>query len=151
MFKRHSYCRKWNLRFQESGVKRIIESLDTIQYHYTSGHCLCLEHRRKMALLNGEESSRTFGEFTNLRRRKKIMNVKVTKSSVQFSSVAQSCPTLRPHELQHTKPPCSSPTPGVHSNSHPSSRWCHLAISSSVVPFSSCPQSLPVSESFPIS
>ena len=49
------------------------------------------------------------------------------------------------------RPPCPSPTPGVHSNSHPSSRWCHPAISSSVVPFSSCPQSLPASESFPMS
>ena len=57
----------------------------------------------------------------------------------------------RPHELQHARPPCPSPTPGVHSNSCPSSQWCHPAISSSVVPFSSCPQSLPASESFPMS
>ena len=56
----------------------------------------------------------------------------------------------RPHELQQARPPCPSPTPGVHSNSHPSSRWCHSAISSSVVPFS-CPQSLLASESFPMS
>ena len=54
-------------------------------------------------------------------------------------------------EPQHTRPPCPSPTPGVHSNSHPSSQWCHPAISSSVIPFSSCPQSLPASESFPMS
>ena len=65
----------------------------------------------------------------------------VTFSSVQFSSVAQSCPTLWPHESQHTRPPCPSPTPGVHSDSRPSSQWYHPAISSSVVPFSSCPQS----------
>ena len=58
--------------------------------------------------------------------------------------------SLRPHESQHTRPPCPSPTPAVHSNSHPSSRWCHPAISSSVVPFSSWPQSLPASESFPM-
>ena len=51
--------------------------------------------------------------------------------------------SLQPHELHHTRPPCPSPTPGVHPNSCPSSRWCHPAISSSVVPFSSCPQSLP--------
>ena len=71
-------------------------------------------------------------------------------SSVQFShSVVFD--SLRPHELQHTRPPCPSPTPGVHSNSHPSSQWCHPAISSSVVPFSSCPQSLPASDSFPMS
>ena len=53
--------------------------------------------------------------------------------------------SLWPHESQHTRPPCPSPTPGVHSDSHPSSQWCHPAISSSVVPFSSCPQSLPAS------
>ena len=59
--------------------------------------------------------------------------------------------SLRPHESQHTRPPCPSPTPGVHSDSCPSSQWCHPAISSSVVPFSSCPQSLLASESFPMS
>ena len=59
--------------------------------------------------------------------------------------------SLRPHESQHTRPPCPSPTPGVHSNLHPSSRLCHPAISSSVVSFSSCPQSLTASESFPMS
>ena len=75
----------------------------------------------------------------------------ITKASVQFSSVAQSCPTLRPHESQHTRPPCPSPTSGVYSNSCPSSWWCHPAISSSVIPFSSCPQSLPASGSFPMS
>ena len=55
------------------------------------------------------------------------------------------------HELQHARPPCSSPTPRVHPDSRPLSQWCHPAISSSVVPFSSCPQSLPASESFPMS
>ena len=70
---------------------------------------------------------------------------------VQFSSVAQSCPTLWPHELQHARPPCPSPTPGGHWDSRPSSQWCHPAISSSVIPFFSCPQSLPASESFPMS
>ena len=59
--------------------------------------------------------------------------------------------SLRPHESQHTRPPCPSPTPRVHSDSHPSSPWCHPAISSLVIPFSSCPQSLPASESFPMS
>ena len=59
--------------------------------------------------------------------------------------------SLRPHESQHSRPPCPSPTPGVHSDSRPSSQWCLPAISSSVVPFSSCPQSLPASESFPMS
>ena len=59
--------------------------------------------------------------------------------------------SLRPHESQHARPPCPSPTPRVHSDSRPSSQWCHPAISSSVVPFSSCPQSLPASGSFPMS
>ena len=69
--------------------------------------------------------------------------------SVQFSRSLVS-DYLQPHELQHARPPCPSPTPRVHSDSCPSSQWCHPAISSSVVPFSSCPQSLPASESFPM-
>ena len=70
--------------------------------------------------------------------------------SIQFSCSVVS-DSLRPRDSQHARPPCPSPTPGVHSNSCPSSRWCHPAISSSVVPFSSCPQSLPATESFPMS
>ena len=70
--------------------------------------------------------------------------------SIQFSRSVVS-DSLQPHELQHARPPCPSPTPGVHWNSRPSSQWCHPAISSSVIPFSSCPQSLPASESFPMS
>ena len=68
---------------------------------------------------------------------------------IQFSSVVSD--SLWPHELQHARPPCPSPSPGVHSNSPPSSRWCHPVISSSVISFSSCPLSLPASESFPMS
>ena len=68
--------------------------------------------------------------------------------SVQFSSVTQSCLTLRPHEPQHTRPPCPSPTPRVYSNSWPLSWWCHPTISSSVIPFSSCLQPFPASGSF---
>ena len=71
-------------------------------------------------------------------------------SSVQFSRSVVSY-SLRPHESQHTRPPCPSPTPRGYSNSCPSSRWCHPAISSSVVPFFLCPQSLPASRSFPMS
>ena len=70
--------------------------------------------------------------------------------SVQFSRSVVS-DSLQPHESQHARPPCPSPTPGVHADSCASSRWCHPAISSSVVPFSSCPQSLPASGSFPMS
>ena len=81
-----------------------------------------------------------------------LLGRKVTTnlSSVQFSHSVMSN-SLRLHEMQHARPPWPSPTPRVHSNSHPSSRWYHPAISSSVVPFSSCSQSLPASEPFPMS
>ena len=72
------------------------------------------------------------------------------QSSVQFScSVVPD--SLRPHGLQHARPPCPSPTPGVYSNLCPLSRWCHPTISSSVIPFFSCLQSFPASVSFPMS
>ena len=71
-------------------------------------------------------------------------NYTIIVLSVQFSHSVVSN-SLQPHESQHARPPCPSPTPGVHSDSRPSSRWCHLAISSSVVPFSSCPKHLSIS------
>ena len=72
-------------------------------------------------------------------------------TQVQFSSIQSlsHINSLHPHGLQHTRPPCPSPTPRVYSNSCPLSRWCHPAISSSVIPFSSCLQSFPASGSFP--
>ena len=85
------------------------------------------------------------GPFTILN-----FGLKKTLSSVQFSRSVVS-DSLRTHEKQHTRPPCPSPTPGVHPNSCASSRWCHLAIPSSVIPFFSCPQPLPASGSFPMS
>ena len=76
----------------------------------------------------------------------------IEHTPVQFSSVTQSCPTLYgPHGLQHARPPCPSPTPGVYSNSCPLSQWCHPTISSSVIPFSACPQSFPALGSFQMS
>ena len=74
----------------------------------------------------------------------------LARASVQFSGSVMS-DSLRPHESQHTRPPCPSLTPRVHSDSRPLSPWCHLPISSSVIPFSSCPQFLPASESFAVS
>ena len=89
--------------------------------------------------------------FTSLRWQNiNIFGVENKFSSVQFSRLVLS-DSLRPHESQHSRPPCPSPTPRVHSDSHPSSQWWHSDISSSVIPFSSCPQSLPASESFPMS
>ena len=73
-----------------------------------------------------------------------------SRAPVQFSRSVTS-DSLWPHGLQHTRPPCLSPTPGVHSNSCPSGQWCHPTISSSVVPFSSCLQSFPASRSIPMS
>ena len=83
-------------------------------------------------------------------KRVSSINGVVKLGSVQFSRSVVS-DSLRPHESQHARPPCSSPTSGFHSDSRPSSPWCHPAISSSVVPFSSCSQSLPASDSFPMS
>ena len=84
-----------------------------------------------------------------------LMSEKCTAVREYFSSVHFSRSVvsdyLRPHESQHARPPYPSPTPGVHWDSHPSSQQCHLAISSSVIPFSSCLQYLPASESFPMS
>ena len=92
------------------------------------------------------EEGLTGAILASLLQRSTLFNL-LSLSSVQFSrSVVSYC--LRPHESQHTRPPCPSPTPGVHSDSRPSSQWCHPAISSSAVPFSSCPQYLPASESF---
>ena len=83
-------------------------------------------------------------------RRRKGQTFLYSSTFLQFSHSVVS-DSLRPHESQHTTPPCPSPTPGVYSNSCPSSRWCHPAVSSSVIPFSSCPKSLPASASFPMS
>ena len=85
-----------------------------------------------------------------------VCKPKTWKKKKVFSSVSQfSCSvvsdSLRSHESQHSRPPCPSPSPGVHSSSCPLGRWCHPAISSSVIPFSSCPQSLPASKPFPMS
>ena len=76
-------------------------------------------------------------------------NIYIRSDQISRSVMSDS---LRPHASQHARPPCPSPTPGVHPDPRPSSPWCHPAISSSVVPFSFCPQSLlPASESFPMS
>ena len=90
------------------------------------------------------------GQSIRLSASASVLPMNIQFSSVQFSRSVVSN-SLRPHESQHARPPCPSPTPGVHSDSCPSSPWCHPAISSWVVPFSSCPQSLPASEFFPVS
>ena len=88
--------------------------------------------------------------FEGKRSVTETLNCFILPRSVQFSCSVVS-DSLQPHESQHARLPCPPPTPRVHPDSRPSSQWCHLAISSSVVPFSSCPQSLPASKSFPVS
>ena len=96
---------------------------------------------------SGTSSQCGKNKFTYIQRKRDGLCINITISSVQ----SLSCVRLWPHESQYARPPCPSPTPGLHSDSRPLSQWCHPAISSSVVPFSSCPQSLPASESFPMS
>ena len=104
---------------------------------------------REVGLIPGSERSPRVGNG-NPFQYSCLENSMDREASVQFSRSVVSN-SLRPHELQHARPPCPSPTPRVHSNSHPSSRWCRPAVSSSVVPFSSCPQSFPASGSFQMS
>ena len=89
--------------------------------------------------------------FPPQKKKKDKINAGIFALSVSQFSRSVMSNSLRPHESQHARPPCPSPTPGVYSDSRPSSQWYHSAISSSVVPFSSCPQSLPASQSFPMS
>ena len=119
-------------------------------YGWVIFHCIYVPHH-VLAIVNSVgaikclKNSRTICRALNF-----LSNLFIEFSSVQFSCSVVSN-SLRPHESQHARHPCPSPTPGVHSDSRPSSRWCHPAISSSVVPFSPCPQSLPASESLPMS
>ena len=92
-----------------------------------------------------------FTIYTNIKSLHCLTGTNIYVVWEYISSVAQLCPTLQPHELQHARPPCPSPTPGIYSNSCPLSWWCHPTISSSVVPFSSCLQSFPASRSFQMS
>ena len=111
---------------------------------------LCSSHRSLLIILQSFLLEPFLKPFLLGRSTCVFTDPSIQFSSVQFSSSVVS-DSLLPHESQHARPPCPSPTPGVHSNSCLSSRWCHPAISSSVIPFSSCPQPLPASESFPMS
>ena len=128
------YCRQTLYQLSHKGSPRILE---WVVYPFPSGSSQPRNRTRVPCIA---------GEFlTNWAIREALF------SSVQFSSVHFSrsvvSNSLQPHESQHTRPPCPAPISGVHSDSHPSSRWCHPAIPSSVTPFSYCPQSLPASES----
>ena len=152
---------EWNWMNQPAWLQAILQS-------HSHQDSMVLAQRQKYRSM--EHNRKPRDKSTNLRtpylqqrrqeytmeKRQPLLKVVLRKlvnhlfSSVQFSRSVMSN-SLRPHKLQHARPPCPSPTPGIYSNSCPSSQWCHPAISSSVVPFSSCPQSLPRSGSFPMS
>ena len=118
------------------------------QHHYILEKCLMLVRIVIIKMSRNNKCWRECGEKGSLLPcwwECKLVEPLWRIVSVQFSHSVVS-DSLRPHELQHTRPPCPSPSPGVHSDSRPSSPWCHPAISSSVVPFFSCPQSLPASD-----
>ena len=141
----------WNAGLHEAQARIKIARRNINNLRYADNTTLMAETKeeQKSLLMKAKEESEKTGLKLNVQKTKIMASG--PSSSVQFSSVAQLCPTLRPHESQHARPPCPSPTSGVYPNSCPSSWWCHPAISSSVVPFSSCPQSLPASGSFQMS
>ena len=102
------------------------------------------------AVSNSQRLPKTYGKYAHVLFYIHLFIQKTHFGSVQFSrSVVPD--SLRPHESQHTRPPCPSPTVGVYPNSCPLGRWCHPTISSSVVPFASCPQFFPASGSLQMS
>ena len=126
----HKMCQFWRLGLKEPlhfHLHPLIMPLPSCKYISSSQHCICCED--PILYPQHLEEGRVSGQFGH-------------------SVVSDS---LQPHGLQHTRPPCPSPTPGAYSNSCPSGWWCHPTISSSVVPFSSCLQSFPGSGSFPMS
>ena len=132
-----SHLTLWHLTKQASLIREI--NLKS-EWSYTKSRSLREEcHDAKVLLKVGSGCSPLESQY---------LTGKVQFSQFSCSVLSNS---LRPHESQHARPPCPSQSPRVHPNSRPLSRWCHPAISSSVVPFSFCPQSLPASESFPIS
>ena len=142
-----------NPRLDKAQARIKIAKRNINNLRYADNTTLMAESKEalKSLLMKVKEENEKAGLKLNIQKTRMMASGPI--SSVQFSSVAQSCPTLCDpmNRTQHTRPPCLSPTPRVYSNSCLSSQWCHSAISSSVIPFSSCPQSLPASESFPMS
>ena len=156
--------RTWDLRKQTS------KNSKTINFNYEKGLKGTQEPQFKIYRFYKENKSVQVPDFilgsskleghklkpvNRINITKNIMNKKYVECYSDFNHLRSDqishsvmSDSLRPHESQHARAPCPSPTPGVHSDSRPSSQWCHPAISSSVIPFSSCPQSLPASESF---
>ena len=121
-------------------------TMDKVKWNFKNA-----KYERELAENKQWNGRRKFSLVSDYFKTLNALDISIKRDhSIQFSHAVVSN-SLRPHESQHARPACPSPTPGVHSNSCPSSWWCHPAISSSLVPFSSCPQSLPASESFPMS
>ena len=146
----------------DTSLSKFWETVKDREAWYSAVHVLGKEHWLKLPTLARHHSNylhelyfKTGGPSKEHRTsHHQWMNLKEVKrrrpvSSVQFSSIASD--SLWPHGLQHARLPCPSPTPGEHPNSCPLSQWCHPAISSFVIPFSSCPQSFPASGSFQMS
>ena len=133
-----------------SWMKHKLESKLLVEISITTDDIMLMAESKelKSLLMKVKEESEKAGLKLNIQKTKILASNSI--SSVQFSHSVVS-DSFQPHESQHTRPPCPSPTPRVHSNSCPLSWSCHPAISSSVVPFSVCPQSLPASGSFPMS
>ena len=135
----------------------VSEKSDVGAQSYSDGLCTEDDSGRPQELKQDYWGQSIFSQWSDCHRTKfgntksdENVDKELPNPAVQFSrSVVSSF--FRPHGLQHARPPCPSPTPGVYPNSCPLSRWCHPTISSSVVPFSSCPQSFPASGSFPMS
>ena len=139
----------WNAELDEAqdGIKIAGRNINNLRYADDATLMAESEEELKSLLMKVKEESEKAALKLNIQKTKIMASGPIQLSLVQLLSHVY----LRPHELQHTRPPCPSPSPRVHSDSCASSRRCHPAISSSVVPFSSCPQSLSASESFPMS
>ena len=151
-------CKLWRRVIEMKKARKSLESVNnnkTIQDNQVWIYVFRKKFSLKIPNLNYMNQTKASSLYPQIQGQwrmtfKELVVYLVSISSVQFSrSVVPD--SLRPYESQHARPPCPLPTPRVHSDSRPSSQWYHQAISSSVVPFSSCPQSLPASEFFPMS
>ena len=140
--------RNTGLEEAQAGIKIARGNINNHRYADDTTLMAESEEELKSLLMKVKEESEKVGFKLNIQKTKIMASGPI--SSVQFSRSVVS-DSLPPHESQHTRPPCPSPTPRVHPDSCASSQWCYPTISSSVIPFSSCPQSFPASGSFPMS
>ena len=140
----------WEISFEVQRGFRF-DALDVGKFSLLNEKVLRSLKKQTLCNLNPKSWVKGISEYDMGSWNRKCIKGKTEESMKWTESRSVVSDSLRPHESQHARPPCPSPTPGVYPNSHPSRWWCHPAISSSVAPFSSCPQSLPASGSFPMS